>query len=397
VKNVIQGFWVITVWVCLAHKGMAASPDTSVAGTSGAPMSAQRRAIMTDRLHEFDSLTEEEQQRIRTLHQSLQQPTPDGKKLQSLLNRYDRWLATLSPAERERIEAAKTADERIAVVKELVNEQATALERELTPVRPPEEIAASRIPPPGPGGPEGGSPKRPDGQRQRSNFFEEQRQLMERLKTHLTPFESQQLEEMRGRHRLPLMLALLLKYDLPLPNFFQENELPMSPLFTSLVENPEAVFGAKLPQLMSKEAKQQFGAFMADVLLLPDLDEKKRFAFLQQQPEKIRDAVEEISNLNQYVAKSIVNTLYFAEHPEEAPEETRDSLKLINVRAAIQFIENPIVREVIRPSGPVSFWGSPNGGRSRRGDTNAPAGGSSSGSPPADRREGRPAGPPRDR
>lgn len=359
-------------------------------------MSAQRRAIMTDRLHEFDSLTEEEQQRIRTLHQSLQQPTPEGRKLQSLLNRYDRWLATLSPAERQRIEAAKTADERLAVVKELVNEQAAALERELTPVRPPEEIAASRIPPPGPGGPEGGFPKRPDGQRQRSSFFEEQRQLMERLKAHLTPFESQQLDEMRGRHRLPLMLALLLKYDLPLPNFFQENELPMSPLFTSLVENPEAVFGAKLPQLMSKEAKQQFGAFMADVLLLPDLDEKKRFAFLQDQPEKIKDAVEEISNLNQYVAKSIVNTLYFAEHPEEAPEETRDSLKLINVKAAIQFIENPIVREVLRPSGPASFWGSPNSGRSRRGDMHGPGGPPPQGSPSGDRKEGRPPAPPRE-
>jgi len=379
----------------LLQPAFAASPDSSTI----APMSAQRRTIMIERLHEFDSLSEDDQQRIRSLHQSLHQSTPEGKKLQALLNRYDRWLATLSPGERQRIEGAKSTEERLAIVKELVNEQATALERELTPVRPPEEIAANRLPPPGPppGGPEGGPPKRPDAQRQRSNFFEEQRQLMERLKAHLTPFESQQLEETRGRYRLPLLLALLLKYDLPLPNFFQENELPMSPLFTSLVENPESVFGAKIPQLMSKEAKKQFGAFMADVLLLPDLEEKKRFDFLQKQPEKIRDAVEEISNLNQYVAKSVVNTLYFAEHPEEAPEETRDSLKLINVKAAIQFIENPIVREVLKPSGPGSFWGSPSGGRGKRGDSHAPGGPPPHGPPPSDRHDGRPPGPPRDR
>jgi hypothetical protein len=136
---------------------------------------------------------------------------------------------------------------------------------------------------------------------------------------------------------------------------------------------------------------------MADVLLIPDLDEKKRFAFLQEQPEKIRGAVEEISNLNQYVAKSVVNTLYFAEHPEEAPEETRDSLKLINVKAAIQFIENPIVREVLKPSGPASFWGSSNGGRGRRGDMHGPGGPPPHGPPPGDRKDGRPPAPRREK
>ena len=348
----------------------AASPETTPAVASNAPLSSQRREILSQRLREFESLPESEQQRIRSLHESLQQTTEDAKKLQGTLSRYDRWLATLSPVERRRIEDASTTDARLAVVRELVNEQALALERELSPLRPPEDGGPPRPPGPPPNGPGPSYTRRPDGSRPdgsrpKSNFFEEQRQLTEKLKPHLTPFESHQLEEMRGRHRFPLILALLIKYDLPLPSFFQDNELPMSPLFLSLVGNPESIFGAKVPQLMSGDARKKFGAFMADVLLLPDLDEKKRFAFLQAQPEAVREAAEELSNLNQYVAKSVVNTFYFAEHPEEAPEETRDSLKMINVSAALQFLSNPIIREALRPSGPPSFWGTPGGPKDR--------------------------------
>jgi hypothetical protein len=396
IRNMLRLVFAVAAGGLFVGEVIAAAPETTSAVPTTVPLSSQRREILSQRLREFESLPESEQQRIRSLHEALQQSSEDAKKLQGTLSRYDRWLATLSPVERRRIEEAPTTEARLVVVRELVNEQAVALERELSPLRLPEESGPPRPPGPPPNGPGPSFSRRPDGSRPegarpRSNFFEEQRQLTEKLKPHLTPFESLQLEEMRGRHRFPLILALLIKYDLPLPSFFQDNELPMSPLFLSLVGNPESIFGAKAPQLMSGDARKKFGAFMADVLLLPDLDEKKRFAFLQAQPEAVREAAEELSNLNQYVAKSVVNTFYFAEHPEEAPEETRDSLKMINVTAALQFLSNPIIREALRPTGPPSFWGTPGSkDRSPRGARSA------DGPPPPPGRE--PGGPPtRDR
>ncbi len=69
----------------------------------------------------FESLSAEEQQRLKEIHEALA-AAPDGERLYGVLRRYCDWLKTLASAERAEL-AAMPPDERIARIRELMKIQ----------------------------------------------------------------------------------------------------------------------------------------------------------------------------------------------------------------------------------------------------------------------------------
>ena len=70
----------------------------------------------------FDELSADEKQRLRELHDSITSD-PDAKELSDTVTRYNRWLASLDATERSTLLDIKDPEQRIARIKELMQQQ----------------------------------------------------------------------------------------------------------------------------------------------------------------------------------------------------------------------------------------------------------------------------------
>jgi hypothetical protein len=101
-----------------------------VAGQDDASDSAARLKQMTPEQKDdlrrkkirFDELSAEEKQQIRDLHASITND-PNAKELSETLRLYNRWLANLDPADRSTLLDIKDPQQRIARIKELMQQQ----------------------------------------------------------------------------------------------------------------------------------------------------------------------------------------------------------------------------------------------------------------------------------
>lgn len=84
-------------------------------------MTVEQKEELRQKQERFVSLTEQEQQRIRKLHEDLT-TRDDADKLRSVLERYHAWLATLSSAERAEL-LSLSADQRIERIKKTMQKQ----------------------------------------------------------------------------------------------------------------------------------------------------------------------------------------------------------------------------------------------------------------------------------
>ena len=91
--------------------------------TASKPASTAARAELKMALARFNTLTPNAQKQVEDLHTSL----TDEQRLQ--LQRYERWLDTLSPADRRRLENADSTDSRLAIIRELLSSQAAMLQK----------------------------------------------------------------------------------------------------------------------------------------------------------------------------------------------------------------------------------------------------------------------------
>src|SRR5690606_7833665 len=130
------------------------------------------------------------------------------KPLEELMVRYLGWLDTLSPQDRQRLNAIADSHEKIKEIEKLVSEQRSLLQRELEPLKRFYMDEASQLE---------RQRRRVEGERTRDKAIE---QLLRDLERKLTPeekswFASQ--DEESSRFRKPTVAVLLArKYNVPL-------------------------------------------------------------------------------------------------------------------------------------------------------------------------------------
>lgn len=323
--------------VCLLFLGSLAPFAQAQTAESWASLSVRQQRELSDRKVAFDLLSAADQEKLRSLHATVSESDPEAQSLRKSLERFERWLATLAPADRARLQNAKSDEERLKLARDLVTEQTARLDVDLEPLRSFEQPA-----PVGPGSP----PQRPPVfLRQRLGALEDQRQLIAKLEPMMTEPERIRLQGLRRVPRSLFVMALATKYDVPIPSSMRELQPPIFQMFTSLIENPEEILGDRLPRAMEGEARKVLGAFMVDILLLPELEDAKEFKFLQQQPEVVRSGIEAVSEVNIYAGRILIQALYYSAHPEEAPDECRDSLEMINSTVALTRFGRVVLRD----------------------------------------------------
>jgi hypothetical protein len=283
---------------------------------------------------------------ITNLHTQSQSPGPEGDELRSSLDRYDRWLATLEPSERQRIVEAASNKERIERVKEILQQQSMALEESLLPIRstsavttvpgavPPAELAVADPPASNPSTPEPAqrpNAKRPSFIKQRFDMIESEIERLDELEGKFTEEERRRLDQARGGQKVPLMMALATKYAIPLPPFVEEGQAPILQFFMGLLPEPGRILGTTSAADLSDDNRKKLGAIMVDLIMLPDLSQEKQFTMLQTESAKVRAGMEKISKvtMNKTTSRFLTNVLYYVQHPEDAPESTRDSVAMI--------------------------------------------------------------------
>lgn len=84
-------------------------------------MSAEEKDALIRKKERFDRLSAPEQQRMRTLHEAIENHQ-EGNRLKAVLTRYNEWLKTLPTADRTRL-LGLPADERIKQIKLLQQQQ----------------------------------------------------------------------------------------------------------------------------------------------------------------------------------------------------------------------------------------------------------------------------------
>jgi hypothetical protein len=352
-------------------RGESASPELSVA----------RRELLWERYRDWMKLSDVDRSAITTLHQQIQESGSTGEHLRSSLERYDRWLVTLSPTERARIIGAASNQERLERVKEILQKQTLAMDESLFAGRPSGLVSAgsssaalSEVAPsastdapsdnsgsgttansrastadrPGPG-------RRPLFTRQRFDVVESEMQRLDEMEELFTEEERRRLDTARGGKKVPMMMALATKYALPIPPFVEEGQTPILQFFMGLLPDPEGVVGTKSAAMLSEENKKKLGAIVVDLMMLPDLSEDKQFVLLQSEAADVRSGLEEISKVNKTTSRFLTNVLYHLVHPKEAPESTKDSLALISVEHLRRVITTGRARLSIgRPARPDS-------------------------------------------
>jgi hypothetical protein len=310
-----------------------AEPKGSVAlpATKAELGSAERRAFLESRWAEWNSLESQEQNSLRSLHEAATAATPQAERVRASLERVDRWLATLSQEERARIIQAKNAEDRLAIIKETLARQTQVLEENLAPGRSlpegstpgtPNDTVATTDEPKVPG-------RRPGSMRPRLDWLETEMKRLEEMEQKFTPEERQRLDEARGGQKLPIMLALAFKYDLPLPPLAEEAQIPITQFFMALVPEVENHLGTRLASALSPENRSKLGAMMVDLVVLPDLNQQRQFDLLQQEEPEIRTGIERIAKVNKTTSRLLTNMLYYSLHPDHAPESARGTLSMV--------------------------------------------------------------------
>lgn len=110
------GGWYGPAWVRAADE----TYDQRVARL--AQMTPEEREELRKKKERFDALSPAEQQRLRSLHAAIV-AEPDHEELTSTMMRYSRWLATLDPTDRYKLLDIKDPQEKIARIKELLQQQ----------------------------------------------------------------------------------------------------------------------------------------------------------------------------------------------------------------------------------------------------------------------------------
>jgi hypothetical protein len=109
---------------CVAGEIPRAAADESYAQRVAriAGMTPEEKEELRKKKERFDALSPAEQQRIRELHAAIA-ADPDSRELMQTMTRYHRWLATLDPTDRYKLLDIKDPQERVARIKELLQQQ----------------------------------------------------------------------------------------------------------------------------------------------------------------------------------------------------------------------------------------------------------------------------------
>lgn len=283
------------------------------------PLSAPQRAALQAKLGELDALPAAERRRIEDLHVALSAEGPEGERYRRIFDDYRRWLDTLTPSQRRRVLSAQTPESRIEVVRELVEGQSSGLAKDLEPIE---------------------HDRRSSGSRRRSSYFarppQEFLDVSRALAPKLNDQERKRYDALSMRSRFPLMAVLAAKYDVAGEGFLRDAQSAILESVFQIVDDPVSRFGAAAISELTVENRQKFVQSVVEMLLLPDIDRRARFAFLEQQPKEIKQAVDEISKRNPFGAQLLVNILYYQQKPDIAPPDLRDSLDVFSVRQAIE-------------------------------------------------------------
>ena len=299
--------------------GGAPSRGTPADDAAAKPLSAQQRAFLQAKLAEFDALSAGERRRIEDLHNAVSSPGPEAERYRRLFDDYRRWLDTLTPSQRRRVMAAETPESRMEVVRELVEGQTSSLAKDLEPIE---------------------HDRRSPGSRRRSSYFarppQELLDVSRALAPKLNEQERKRYESLSMRSRFPLTAVLAAKYDVAGEGFLRDAQSAILDSVFQIVDDPAARFGGAAFSELTVENRRRFVQSVVEILLLPDIDRRARFAFLEQQPKEIKEAVDEISKRNPFGAQLLVNILYYKQKPDIAPPDLRDSLDVFSVRQAIE-------------------------------------------------------------
>jgi hypothetical protein len=300
---------------------LAASPLLRADIADPQAMTQQRRSMLQSRYKDWQALDQAEQDSIRQLHQAAQQPGADGDQLRSQLDRYDRWLATLTSQERKQIESAATSAERIAQVKEILGKQTTALEESMLPSRP--AVAAA------PNNETRTAGRKPGVFRQRFDLLANEIDRLDQIEKTFTEEERDRLNSASAGQKIPIIIALATKYGLPLPPFVLENQNPILQSFMALIPEAEKALGTTFASALTDENRKRLGEVMVDLVLLPDLPQAKQFELLQSEQVAVRTGIERIAKVNKTTARFLTTLLYYSIHVDKAPPSCRDSLALL--------------------------------------------------------------------
>ena len=287
-------------------------------------MTQERRNMLRTRYQDWQSLDQAEQDAIRQLHEAALQPGADGDRLRSLLDRYDRWLTTLTNEEKKKIESATNSAQRIERVKEILGKQTIALEESMLPSRP---AVAATAPAPANEPRTGG--RKPGFLRQRFDLMAGEIDRLDQIEKMFTEEEKQRLNSVNTGQKIPIMIALATKYGLPLPPFIVENQNPLLQSFMGMIPQAEKSLGTSLATALTDENRKKLGEVMVDMVMLPDLPQAKQFELLQSEQVEVRTGIERIAKINKTTARFLSTVLYYSIHPDRAPESCRDSLALL--------------------------------------------------------------------
>ncbi|QDU64568.1 hypothetical protein Pan216_54580 [Planctomycetes bacterium Pan216] len=268
-----------------------------------ANLAPETRNRLREWLVEFEALPKADREALQDLHQSLQS-AQDRDELEATMNRYARWLDTLTPSERERIVGAMTPEAKIAAVETIMKEQRAYLDAELAFLErefPDEPI---------------GSPR----------FARDWRASP--ILSRLTPRERETLQKLPVQFRPTFYGALHLKYGLGDKLGDDRSRMLRKMIWPKLL--PPIVMDrfadVEHHDQLSHEQRQGLVKLLVLMMMLPPIDE-----------EKIVTTVESIGTTSQqrtlntvlknprteFLFGKIVGAMYFQQHPDEVPEDLR--------------------------------------------------------------------------
>lgn len=304
-----------TGWIaCLAATLVGAGAELESARQRVARMSPSQFERLQANFAAFQSLSSEEQTRMRRLHADLAAPGPEGARadLEPTLTRLGRWLETLTPAQKQGILATNSTDERLAEIRRLVEEQNQQIAQDLRPLSSPPE----RDEPPGEGGPRWN-------RRFRFGMASALKNLEPKLLPLMNETERRRLKSLGPddyHHRLALLLCLREKYAGQLP----DSGLP--PQARDALLGPVAhllslTLGIKPREQMSADEEALLRRLILDILLFPDVDPRRELEFVEALDPRTADALNQIQSRSALIYPLMLRALYYRDHPNELTGE----------------------------------------------------------------------------
>lgn len=101
-------------------------------------LTPEKKEELLRKKQRFDNLNQEDQDRLRKLHEDIA-ADPHSQALEQTATRYNQWLATLTSPQRAALLTIQNPQERIARIKELMQQQAEQRFREFLPNLPDED------------------------------------------------------------------------------------------------------------------------------------------------------------------------------------------------------------------------------------------------------------------